>query len=131
MNTTTRKPWPEDAPVGKAWQCPDCTAWSTLGGNAGFHRDTKRHGEPTLVPLPSADDLEDARLRELGWTHLTDWTFTSTFPMESMLREAEELKRYYCAGKSSKGAFNKFLLQFGNHRGHLDIWGRLEEDYQI
>lgn len=46
-----RAPWPADAPQGKAWQCPHCPSWATLGGNAGFHRDKKSHGEPFLVAL--------------------------------------------------------------------------------
>lgn len=45
----TRKPWPEDAPEGKTWKCPDCGSQATLGGNAGFHRDNEKHREPVLV----------------------------------------------------------------------------------
>lgn len=64
-------------------------------------------------------------MKSRGWTFLTDWTFTSIFPLQSMLREAEELKRYY--GKS----YNVFMLTFGDDKGHLDLWGKLEEDYSI
>lgn len=45
------KPHPEDAPDGRAWKCPDCDCWATLGCNAGYHRDTESHGDPALVPL--------------------------------------------------------------------------------
>lgn len=57
--------WPDDAPDGMAWQCPDCGAWATLGGNAGFHRDKMNHGQPELHPLPPPAESETARLRRL------------------------------------------------------------------
>lgn len=41
----------QDAPHGFAWRCPDCASIATLNENARFHRDTKKHGQPTLVPF--------------------------------------------------------------------------------
>jgi hypothetical protein len=49
MNTNNNRLWPDDAPEGKTWKCPDCGSQATLGGNAGFHRDKEKHGEPILV----------------------------------------------------------------------------------
>lgn len=72
-----------------------------------------------------------AYMQGQGWTYLTDWTFTSTFPLTSLLREGNELMDYYCKGKSSIGQFNKFMITFGDDKGHLDLWGKLEEDFTI
>lgn len=46
-------PWPDDAPDGQVWKCPDCGMMASLGCNAGSHRDTRHHGEPSLIPNPS------------------------------------------------------------------------------
>jgi hypothetical protein len=70
-------------------------------------------------------------LTKTGWTHLTDWTFTSMFPLSSLLKEGNELQSYYSKGKSRLGHFNKFMVLFGEKKGHTDLFGKLEEDYQI
>jgi hypothetical protein len=79
----------------------------------------------------NSDERNWARMQEMGWTFLTDWTFTSIFPLPSLMKEGADLMDYYCKGKSSKGKFNKFMITFGDHKGHLDLWGKLEEDFQI
>lgn len=58
-----RRPWPQDAPEGKCWKCPDCKSWATLGDNAGFHMDKKGHGEPTLVDLEPVLDAARAAMQ--------------------------------------------------------------------
>lgn len=45
------KPWPEDAPAGQTWECPECGSRATLGGNAGFHRNKTGHSAPVLKPF--------------------------------------------------------------------------------
>ena len=79
----------------------------------------------------NSDERNWATMRETGWTHLTDWTFTSIFSLHSLLREGNDLIAYYGKGKSSRGTFNKFAITFGDSKGHLDLWGKLEEDFQI
>lgn len=79
----TKQPWPADAPDGQCWECPDCGNLASLGGNAGFHRDNERHGEPRLItqptkiPDPWKDEREklEARVRELeaALSELYDW----------------------------------------------------------
>lgn len=46
------KLWTTDAPRGKAWTCPDCGHWATLGGNAAYHAMKMKHAPPELLELP-------------------------------------------------------------------------------
>ena len=78
-----------------------------------------------------SDERDSASMEKAGWTFLTDWTFTSIFPLTSLIKEGNDLMAYYAAGKSSMGCFNKFMLTFRNSKGHLDLWGKLEEDFEI
>lgn len=57
-------PFPEDPPEGKCWTCPDCGSWSTLGNNAGYHRNVKQHGAPILrdIPKQKAKRPDDGRM---------------------------------------------------------------------
>ncbi len=54
-------PWNNDAPDGKRWCCPDCSAWATLGDNAAFHASRSGHRAPILENLlpqkPSAREI--------------------------------------------------------------------------
>ncbi len=59
------------------------------------------------------------------WDFLTDWTFTELFPLQSMLREGDELKRYY-----SKRGYTAFMLTFA-HNQHMNLWGKKENDFEI
>jgi hypothetical protein len=58
-------PWNEDAPVGSCWRCPDCASWATLGGNAAFHATQKKHGAPTLGPIPQSYYLHSPKHQNL------------------------------------------------------------------
>ncbi len=91
----------------------------------------EREEKEKLRLLLNSDERNFARMQESGWTYLTDWTFTSIFPLTSLLKEGNELIRYWSAGKGTKGTFNRFTITFGDSKGHLDLWGKLEEDYQI
>ena len=87
-------------------------------------------GKQFLATLNS-DERNFAFMEKQGWTFLTDWTFTSIFPLTSLMKEGQDLMAYYSAGKSTKGKFNKFMITFGDNKGHLDLWGKLEEDFAI
>ena len=84
-----------------------------------------------LATRLNSDHHNFAYMEQAGWTYLTDWTFTAIFPLTSMLKEGNGLIDYYTQGKSHKGIFNKFMLTFGDKKGHLDLWGKLEEDFAI
>ena len=75
----------------------------------------------------NSDEHNAEYLFGAGWTLLTDWTFTSITPLQSLLREGEELIKYYC----KKGPYNKFNIQFCSDKGCTYLWGKLEEDYSI
>lgn len=44
------------APDGKAWYCPDCDSWATLGENAWAHAAETGHDRPDLKAIPERPD---------------------------------------------------------------------------
>lgn len=89
-------------------------------------------GREKLIMELNSDERNWAILQENGWTHLTDWTFTSIFSLPALIKEGSELINKFSKGKFFRGRpFNKFVFTFGDTKGRLDVWGKLEEDYQI
>lgn len=89
------------------------------------------HRKAELKKLIDSDESNWAYMQSSGWTYLTDWTFTSILSLQCLMKEGAELMEYYSGGKSSKGRFTKFMITFSDRKGCLDLWGKLEEDYQI
>jgi len=69
MGNQEKAPYPEDAPDGYIWQCPDCKRRASLGNNAGYHRDLRGHGEPELIADP---ECQEPILNQLDSGVLTD-----------------------------------------------------------